>query len=256
MSLELIEILMPAFCAGILVLSTHVILGIQVLKRGIIFMDLAIAQVAAIGIIIFHSFDDLLILPWGQYWMPALLALSSAYLIGKFEKRLAHELEAIIGCVYVLAAVIAILLIAKNPHGGELLKTVLTGNILWVSWSQLILPSIITIFVFMLIKLKPSMLSRSGFYLIFALVVTSSLELVGVYLVFSSLIFPALATNNLKQNLRIPVGLAIGIIGYLLGLSLSTVWDLPSGATIVLSIAVSSIVLRLISIKSTQSESC
>lgn len=245
MNADLISVFLPALVAGILVLLTHVILGIQVLKRGIIFIDLAIAQVASIGMIIVHTSHDLASLYGSQYWLPGLFALTAGYVIGQFEKKLANELEAIIGCIYVLSISISMLLLAKDPHGGELLKRVLAGNILWVNWSQLLLPAVISFLVLAIITLRPVMLSGDKFYLLFALVVTTSLELVGVFLVFSSLIFPALATRQLKKNLSLLFGFLLGVGGYLLGLLLSAQWDLPSGATIVLCLGICSLLFRL-----------
>lgn len=245
MTSEVVTILLPAFAAGIIVLSTHVILGFQVLKRGIIFMDLAVAQVAAIGLILFHLFNEFSDLPWSQYWLPIIFSLICGYFISQFEKHNSAELEAIIGCIYVLAATIGMILLAKNPHGAELLKRVLSGNILWVNWSQLILPCIFSLIFILLIRFRPDILSGKMFYLLFAVTITFSLELVGVFLVFSSLIFPALATNRMKVKNRWLFGFLLGVGGYVLGLLFSAKWDLPSGSAIILCLGVCSLLFRI-----------
>ena len=154
--LDLLSILLPAFAAGILVLSTHVLLGSQVLKRGIIFIDLAIAQVAALGAIIAHTNHDIEHIPYATVWMPALFALMGAGFIAWLSKRMADELEAIIGCFYVLSAVAAMLMLSNDPHGAEMLKQLMSGQILWVNWSQLLLPAIVSLLVLVIIALKHS----------------------------------------------------------------------------------------------------
>ena len=257
--LELMSILLPALAAGILVLSTHIVLGRQVLKRGIIFIDLAIAQVAALGAIVAHMDHRLEDMPFANVWMPALFALAGAGFIAWLAKRMAGELEAMIGCFYVLSAVAAMLLLANDPHGAELLKQLMSGQILWVSWSQLILPAVVYSLVLLAIFLRPQMLDGAGFYLLFALVITLSVELVGVYLVFSTLILPALALNKYRGKGRLFYAYLVGLLGYVLGLVLSATLDLPSGAAIVATLAVSALVIRFVlskvSPQATESES-
>lgn len=243
--INLISILLPALAAGVLVLSTHVLLGQQVLKRGIIFIDLAIAQVAALGAIVAHTNHDIEHLPFSNVWMPALFALIGAGFIAWLSKRMADELEAIIGCFYVLAAVSAMLLLSNDPHGAEMLKQLLSGQILWVNWSQLILPACVSLIVLSIIYLKPKLLDGSGFYILFAIVITLSVELVGVYLVFSTLILPALAVNKFGSKYRLAAAYIVGLLGYVLGLVLSATLDLPSGAAIVATLAASAILFRL-----------
>lgn len=244
--LELMSILLPALAAGILVLSTHIVLGRQVLKRGIIFIDLAIAQVAALGAIVAHMDHRLEEMPFSHVWMPALFALGGAGFIAWLSKRMAGELEAMIGCFYVLSAVAAMLLLANDPHGAELLKQLMSGQILWVSWSQLVLPTLVYSAVLLAIFLRPQILAGAGFYLLFALVITLSVELVGVYLVFSTLILPALALNKYRGKGRLLYAYLVGLLGYVLGLILSATLDLPSGAAIVATLAVSALVFRLV----------
>lgn len=246
MNYELFTILLPALAAGILVLSTHVVLGRQVLKRGIIFIDLAIAQIAALGAIVVRMDHDIAELAYANIWMPALFALAGAGIIAWLAKHMAEELEAMIGCFYVLAAVGAMLILSNDPHGAELLKQLMSGQILWVSWQQLLLPASIYSAILLLIFIKPKILNGTLFYLLFALVITLSVELVGVYLVFSSLILPALAINKLTGNKKLFWAYSVGLVGYLLGLYLSASFDLPSGAAIVATLAISAIAFRII----------
>lgn len=245
MDYELFTILLPAFAAGVLVLSTHVVLGKQVLKRGIIFIDLAIAQIAALGAIVVGMDHDIAELAYANIWMPALFALAGAGVIAWLSKHMAEELEAMIGCFYVLSAVAAMLLLSNDPHGAELLKQLMSGQILWVSWQQLLLPAVVYSAILALIFIRPKVLDGASFYLLFALVITLSVELVGVYLVFSTLILPALAINKLQGKYALLCAYCVGLAGYLLGLYLSASFDLPSGAAIVATLAVSAAVFRL-----------
>lgn len=244
-SVELLSILLPAFAAGLLVLSTHVVLGKQVLKRGIIFIDLAIAQVAALGAIVSHIDHDIEDLPFSHMWMPALFALAGAGMIAWLAKHFREELEALIGCFYVLSAVAAMLLLANDPHGAELLKQLMSGQILWVSWSQLILPAVVSAIILLSIAIKPKLLDGASFYFLFAIVITLSVELVGVYLVFSTLILPALALNRYVGKAKLALAYLVGVSGYLVGLWLSASYDLPSGAAIVATLAVSALLFRI-----------
>jgi zinc/manganese transport system permease protein len=242
----LLSILLPALGAGVLVLSTHVVLGRQVLRRGIIFIDLAIAQVAALGAIVAHMDPVIESLAYSQLWMPALFALGGAGIIAWLAKTMAGELEAMIGCFYVLAAVAAMLLLSSDPHGAELLKQLMSGQILWVSWEQLWLPAIVYGAVLTVIWWRPTLLDGPAFYLLFALVITLSVELVGVYLVFSTLILPALALNQYCGRGALILAYLVGLCGYLLGLLLSASFDLPSGAAIVATLAASALVFRVL----------
>jgi len=230
-------LILPAFLAGLLVLATHVPLGAQVLKRGIVFIDLAIAQIAALGVIVAGMLESD---PhgWVVQAAAAAAAIGGALLLTWTERRWPKVQEAQIGTLFVLAATGGILLLAHNPHGGEHLRDLLAGQILWVNYPQLILPAIGAAVIVALLVALHGKLNRVGFYLVFALAVTASVQLVGVYLVFASLIIPSLATRNHRERRRLPIAYAIGAAGYASGLLLSSLFDLPSGALIVWCLAV------------------
>ena len=226
-------ILGPALVAGLLVLATHVPLGSQVLDRGIVFIDLAIAQIAGLGVIAGMTIG----LPEGGLALQlaaVTAALLGAWLLTWTERRAPAQQEALIGVMFILAACAGILLLAGNPHGGEHLKELLVGQILWVTPPQLVALAAVTAVLLAAMALGwVQRLGRFGFYAMFALAVTASVQLVGVYLVFSSLIIPALATRALSGRRQQVVAYAIGAAGYGLGLALSALFDLPSGAVIV-----------------------
>jgi zinc/manganese transport system permease protein len=229
------SILVPAFITGILVLSTHVPLGQEVLARGIVFIDLAIAQVAGMGVIAAHT------LGWEPYGWAVQAAAVSAALLGALlltwtEKRWPEVQEALIGSLFILTASTSVLLLSHDPHGGEQLRDILVGQILWVMPSSLIPVAITCAAVLGLWMGLRQRLGRLGFYGLFAVSVTASVQLVGIYLVFASLILPALATRHYPDRLRLPVGYGLGIAGYAGGLIGSALFDLPSGATVVLAL--------------------
>ena len=230
------DILLPAFLAGLLVLATHVPLGQQVLARGIVFIDLAIAQVAGLGVVVAD-----VALGWEAQGWRAQIAASAAALAGALlltwtEKRWLQVQEALIGVLFVAAASAEILLLAHDPHGGEHLKDLLVGQILWVSPTDLLPVALLYGAVLALWFRLGEKLGRLGFYLLFAATVTASVQLVGIYLVFGSLIVPALAARSFPPRWRLAAGYAAGMLGYAGGLVMSALFDLPTGPTIVVAL--------------------
>jgi zinc/manganese transport system permease protein len=237
MTLENLElgILFPAFVAGLLVLSTHVPLGQHVLNRGIVFIDLAIAQVAGLGVTAASAFG-FEAEGWRVQVAAVVAALIGALLLTWTEKIWAEVQEALIGVLFVVAACVELLILANNPHGGEHLKDLLVGQILWVSLPNLIPVAILYAAALAVWFGLRQRLGQIGFYVLFALVVTQSVQLVGIYLVFATLIIPALAARRYAPQMRLAVGYGVGLIGYLLGLIASSLFDLPTGAVIVVAL--------------------
>ena len=237
-----LAILAPALVTGLLVLSTHVPLGQQVLARSIVFIDLAIAQLAGLGVIV----ADYLGAPahdWAVQIAAAGAAAAGAGLLTWSERRWPQVQEALIGALFVLAASCALLLLSNNPHGGEHLKELLAGQILWVSWTELYRVALFYALLLALwFGLGKQHLGRWGFYLLFAMSVTASVQLVGVYLVFASLILPALATKACKETWSLPLGYGAGVAGYVLGLVASALFDLPAGPSVVCALAIAAAV--------------
>jgi zinc/manganese transport system permease protein len=226
-----LSILLPAFIAGLLVTATHVPLGTQVLARGIVFIDLAIAQIAGCGVLLA---DRIGFEPEGIAVQAAALAaaLAGALLLTWTERVWPEVQEAVIGVVFVLAATGGVLLLASNVHGSEHLRDLLVGQILWVqphwlAWTAAIYAGILALWFG-----ARERLGRTGFYVLFALAVTVSVQLVGVYLVFATLIVPPLATRRMPRH-RLLAAWALGVAGYAAGLIFSTALDLPTGPAIV-----------------------
>jgi zinc/manganese transport system permease protein len=239
-----LSILWPALIAGVLVVLTHVPLGQQVLARGIVFIDLAIAQVAGLGVIAAHVFG-LQAGGWTAQVAAAAAALAGALLLTWTERKRPEAQEALIGVLFVLASTAQILILANDPHGGEDLKDLLAGQILWVTPQQLVHASILTaIFLIAWFRFRQA-LGRVGFYVLFALVVTISVQLVGVYLVFTSLIVPAVATYRYPARRQLLRGYALALISYVVGLLMSAVFDLPSSPVIVWAMALIGLMIHL-----------
>lgn len=225
-------ILGPAFLAGLVVLATHVPLGERVLDRGIIFIDLAIAQLAGLGVIAAHSFGlhtDGIMAQLAAF----LAAMGGALLLFWTERRWPDVQEAIIGSVFVLSACAALLLLAQDPMGGTHLKDLLVGQILWTSYPDLLPAAVVALLVLGSWFGLGARQSPAAFYGLFAVSVTASVQLVGVYLVFATLILPALAGRFLSVRWRLPAAYCVGVAGYALGMLLSALFDLPAGPVIV-----------------------
>jgi zinc/manganese transport system permease protein len=237
-------LLWPALIAGILVSLSHVPLGQQVLRRGIVFIDLAIAQVAALGVIVSHS-AGLELHGWMTQAAAVTAALLGALLMTWTERRRPEVQEALIGILFVLASTAQILLLANNPNGGEELKDLLAGQILWVSTGQLLRATVLTALFLVVWNRWRQHMGQVGFYVVFAVMVTMSVQLVGVYLVFTTLIVPAVATYRHAADRQLALGYALAFASYLVGLAVSVLTDLPSSAVIVWAMAVLAIMLHL-----------
>src|SRR5205823_8434720 len=175
-----LSILLPAFIAGLLVTATHVPLGTQVLARGIVFIDLAIAQIAGCGVLLA---DQLGFEPQGAAVQIAALtaALAGALLLTWTERIWPDVQEAVIGVTFVLGATGSVLLLASNVHGSEHLRDLLVGQILWAQATRLVWAAAVYAVILAAWFGLGDRLGRAGFYALFALAVTVSVQLVGLY---------------------------------------------------------------------------
>lgn len=241
LSSEMISIVGPAFVAGVMIALTHAPLGIEVLKRGIIFIDLALAQIAGLGLVAVSVF-----LPQASSWLMQTVALTFALLAGllfqRIEKSMREQQEAIIGVSFVLAASLALLLLADHPHGGEKIQHLLSGQMLFITWKDVAYHAPIYGLILTLLLLKPSLQKGIGFYLLFALAITSSVQLVGVYVVFASLILPALAVVKTKNKYM--AAWSCGIISIVVGIIIATLLDIPAGPLVVASYVLTATLFR------------
>lgn len=251
---EFIEIMLPPFVACIVLTGIHAYLGLHVLKREVIFVDLALSQLAAFGATVgflfgvgLHSTES--------YFVSLLFTLCGAALFSATRLRkpkVPHE--AIIGVVYAVGAAASILVLSRAPEGGEELRTLLVGHLLFVNWRELGVVTCVYVVVgvvhflfrrqLFLISEDPEKAFSTGlrvgwwdflFYATFGVVVTSSTELAGVLLVFSFLIVPAICATWLGSTIRsrLFIGWGFGAITSAVGVTLSYLLDLPTGATVV-----------------------
>lgn len=225
-----LSIVWPAMVAGLLVAASHVPLGREVLSRGILFLDLALAQVAATGMLAAQRVG--LHAAFGMQVAAVAAALAAATALAWTERRWPAAQEALIGALFVTAASLAVLVLAGDPHGGEHLTALLAGQVLWVTPAQLGWLGAVTVAVLALWRGR-----RRGFYAAFAVLVTASVQLAGVYLVFATLVLPALATRTLPGRRGLVLGYVHAAGAYLAGLAAAVAWDLPPGPAVVLALA-------------------
>ncbi len=236
-ALELGAVLAAPFTAGVLVLLSHVPLGEQVLRRGIVFIDLAIAQIAALGVLAATGWGNGSIAAW---WVSTAAALIGAGLVAWLARVWPEQREALIGLVYVGSAAAAVLWVSADPHGAQRLRVLLAGDILWVGTDSLWLLAAGGALFASLCFRRPELLNRDVvFYPTFAILVSLSVPVLGLYLVFAVLIAPALGASRLRQAghpLARRAAYTSGIVGLLLGLISSYLLDKPSGPAIVLAL--------------------
>lgn len=260
MNSEALSFLAAPLCMCIALVGIHCYLGLHVLSRGVIFVDLALAQVAAFGsALAFMYGHDHHELSTYFYSLGATLVASSflAY-SNRFRNQLSQE--ALIGVIFALSSATIILLTEKMNHGSEHLKQSLIGNLLWVQWGDVfkvaIIYSLVGLIHFSFRKHFIKSSSSGGghwiwdflFYALFGVVITSSVQYAGVLLVFSFLIVPAIISTLLYKEWRkrLLFGWAFGVLLSVIGMYLSYHFDLPSGAVIVVVFTVCPLLLTLL----------
>jgi zinc/manganese transport system permease protein len=257
MDLTVLQFLAAPFVASLILTGIHAYLGVHVVERGVIFVDLSLAQIAALGATI------ALLMPFSGgdphspqvYWVSLLFTFIGALIFATIRVKNARiPQEAFIGICYAVASAAAILAMSKSTSESEHLKDMLVGNILAVSWAEVIktavLYSCVGLFHFIFRKQFLAISRSHGnpestglnyrlwdflFYASFGFVVTSSVSIAGVLLVFCYLIVPSVASMLYAENIgpRLAIGWTMGTVVSALGVWLSLQLDLPTGATIV-----------------------
>jgi zinc/manganese transport system permease protein len=240
--IELLAFLWPSFLVAICLVGIHTYFGIQVLARKVIFVDLALAQIAALGATVAFMLGHPAQSPATYAYSLAFTLLAAVLLTFTRAWDTRVPQEALIGVIYVVAAAAAILLIDRAPQGAEHLKQILTGNILTSGLDEV--AAIVPLYaaVGLLHWLLRRQLTASGtlgwdyvFYASFGAVVTSSVAIAGVLLVFSFLIIPAAIGVMFASSLarQLAIGWIVGTLTSAVGLAASFVFDLPTGAAMV-----------------------
>ena len=252
--MDMLVLMLAPFAVCLILTGIHCYLGLHVVSRGVIFVDLALAQIAAFGATLALLFGYELS-SIQAYIFSLLFTFIGAgiFALSRFREKVVPQ-EAIIGIVYAVFSALAILVLDRAPHGHEAIKAMLVGSILYVSWPAvikiLLIYSAVGIFHFIfrrrffLISRDvdearkqgiPVMLWDFLFYITFGFVVTSSVKIAGVLLVFSYLVVPAACAMLLVKGIlkRLILGWMIGFLVSAFGLFFSAKWDLPTGASVV-----------------------
>ena len=263
--MEALTFLSAPFVMCLILAGIHCYLGLHVLARGVIFVDLSLAQVAAFGAtlaVLFgfehHSATTYFISLGSTFIAAGLFALARRH------ERLFSQ-EAMIGITYALASAAVVLVVDRIAHGAEHIKDILVGQVLWVTWPDVLKVTIIygvvslIHFIFRRQLIGASFGRHGGdasgtgfwdflFYALFGVVITSSVSMAGVLQVFSYLIVPSVVSTLFFQSIqsRLIFGWILGFALSLIGLILSYRWDLPAGAFIVVCFASLPILLLLV----------
>jgi zinc/manganese transport system permease protein len=263
--MTIFQLLLPAFVASLILTGIHAYLGVHVVERGVIFVDLSLAQIAALGTTVaylagydLHSTTAYLFSLGFTFLGAAIFALS------RVHRQTRIPQEAVIGIVYAVSAAVAILVMSKATQETEHLKEMLVGNILSVTWPELgktaVLYAAVGLFHyifrkrFLIISMDEQEAERQGlnirfwdflFYVSFGFVVTSSVAIAGVLLVFCFLIVPSVTAMLFAERLgpRLAIGWAMGALVSAGGVALSFLMDLPTGAAIVATFGLTLLVL-------------
>jgi len=263
----MLDLMFPALVASLILAGMLGYLGIHIIARGVIFVDLALAQVAALGwaaagLGLGSTVGALVGLPEAEYGyavgFAATLIAAGLFSVTRMEHKRVPQ-EAIIGIVYVVASAATILLAAQSPRGAENVEHLLTGSLLWVTWPQIWKTAVVFGVIgvahwllrsrFLTISLRPEQAQQKGwrvawwdflFYALFGIVVTSSVAIAGVLLVFSFLVIPAVIAFlfTARTALLLSIAWSAAILATLLGLYVSFATDMPTGPVIVCAFAI------------------
>lgn len=261
--MDLLQFLIVPFVAGLILTGIHAYLGVHVVERGVIFVDLSLAQIAALGTTMAYLAGHDLHDPVTYFWsLGFTIAGAAIFALTRVHHETRIPQEAIIGIVYAVSAAAAILAMSKAPEGTEHLKDMLVGNILTVSWKTVITTAILYAVVglfhfafrgkFLAISLGQRIPNEKLwdflFYVSFGFVVTSSVAIAGVLLVFSYLIVPSVAAMLFAQSIgrRLAIGWLMGAVVSAAGILASFRLDLPTGATIVCTFGVALALMAIV----------
>lgn len=232
MDLSVFILVIPALVAGVMIAATHAPLGLEVLKRGIVFMDLAVAQIAGlvmVSVVTWMPHPS----PWLIQGLALMGALVAAAVFRWVESVVPKRQEAIIGISYVFSASAAVLVLLNHPHGGEAMQHMVSGQLLFVTWADVMKHAPVYAGIGLAWVTRPDWRSGIGFYSLFALAITSSVQLVGVYVVFASLIVPALVAIGRPNALIRAWSFGVGMM--VLGCVSAVLLDMPAGPMVVMA---------------------
>ncbi|MGD2218304.1 MAG: metal ABC transporter permease [Gemmatimonadales bacterium] len=262
----MLELMLPALVVSLILVGIHGYLGVHIIARGVIFVDLALAQVAALGwaaagLGLSQGLSEWLGIPSPEagyaIGLAATFVAAALFSISRMEHEYVPQ-EAIIGIVYVVASAGTILLAAQAPRGSEHVEELLSGSLLWVTWPEIVKTAVIYAIIggvhwvlrdrFITISMRPEEAKRKGwsvagwdflFYALFGVVVTSSVAIAGVLVVFSFLVIPAVIAFlfTAQPGKLISIAWSTGTLATIAGLYASYRTDFPTGPTVVCAFA-------------------
>jgi zinc/manganese transport system permease protein len=250
----------PALAICLVIASIHVYLGMHVLEREVIFVDLSLAQLAALGATIAALITGEEEPDWQAHIAALGFTIAGAAVFALTRRARKHvSQEAIVGIVYAVSSAVTVLVVSHSPHGAEHIKDILVGSLLNTTWTNVWQTAVAYVVLgavqlalaprFIAISWRPEEAERTtrhvelwdfGFYVLFGLVITISVQFAGILLVFSYLIVPAVITRLFSQSLvkRLFAGWGVAIAASALGLWASWTWDFPTGAAMVAAFGV------------------
>jgi zinc/manganese transport system permease protein len=262
----MLDLMIPPIAAGLVILSIHAYLGLHVIARGVIFIDLAFAQIAALGATVGFLMGV-------DHGTPLALALSVGFtLVGalifsfnRLEETVVHQ-EAVIGITFVVASAAVILIAGFTAEGAEHIAETLTGTLIWVGWPEIIRMAVVyTILGTICFIFRKPFLSRSlgeahrqparawdfFFYSLFGIVISLSVPVAGVLMVFSSLVIPAVVAFLFTSRFNVALWIAwgVGAVAQVAGVVASFRWDIPTGPLLVCTFGLTVVIgllLRLV----------
>jgi zinc/manganese transport system permease protein len=242
----MIDILLPPLLLSLILLIIHSYYGIEIIKRNIIFTDLAVGQMAAVGVAIsLYLFEGEYV-----YLFSLSFALLTAILIAYISQKDNISQEAFIGLIYAFGVSLVFIVMSRSPHGLEELNNLLAYDILFTSYNEIFKVSliyfVIGIFVYFINKKLSGFKRDVAFFTTFAITLTSSVKLAGVFVVFSILISPTLISLKLFKKNHVLYSVIIGVFLILIALVVSYNFDFPTGYTIVFINTLSAIMLSLL----------
>jgi zinc/manganese transport system permease protein len=242
--IEVLDILAPAFLLSLVLLGIHSYFGLEIIKRGIIFTDLAIGQMAALGTAV-----SLLIWETEYYFVSLGFALLGGLMIAYATKKVKY-LEAFIGLLYAFGVSCVVILLSHSAHGMEKFHELMAADILFTPLNEIhkiaVFYAFLGIVIYFTMKKTKGFVKDILFFVTFAVTVTSSVKLAGVLVIFSILISPALIATIFKVKRPVIFAWGIGLVINLVAILISYFLDLPTGYTLVFLHAILSILVCLI----------
>ena len=240
----MIDILLSAFMVSLILLGINSYFGLEIIRRGIIFTDLAIGQMAALGAAIsLFAFDGAFLYP---------ISLGFSLLAGLIIAMISHKgnnVEAFIGLIYAFGFAAVYVLLSKSYHGMETFQKLMAADILFTPLEEIIttalLYAVLGLFIYFVLRKTKGFIKDILFFITFSITVTSAVKLAGVLVLFALLVAPALIATILKRGIPLINAWIIGIVINIVSIVVSYQFDFPTGYTIVFLNALTALIVSM-----------